>query len=305
MDVMEEKLFRKLNDDEKNDEFIAVESRTFLQSVWHDFTSNKRAVAGAIVLIIVVLLAIFGPMLCQYTYDQQDMSLRNASPSAAHWFGTDKMGRDIFVRILFGARISLSVGCLAAIINLIIGTIYGGIAGYVGGKVDLVMMRIVDIIYSVPSMLYIVLIMLIFGASVVSIMLGISITCWIYMARIVRQEVKSLKEQEFTTAAFVLGASPMRILFKHLLINTMGQIIVTVTLMVPQAIFTEAWLSFLGVGISAPMASWGTLAQDARDMIMSYPMQTVYPMLAICITIFSFNFVGEGLERALDPKRKR
>ena len=159
MDVMEEKLFRKLNDDEKNDEFIAVESRTFLQSVWHDFTSNKRAVAGAIVLIIVVLLAIFGPMLCQYTYDQQDMSLRNASPSAAHWFGTDKMGRDIFVRILFGARISLSVGCLAAIINLIIGTIYGGIAGYVGGKVDLVMMRIVDIIYSVPSMLYIVLIM--------------------------------------------------------------------------------------------------------------------------------------------------
>lgn len=305
MEAMEEKLFRKLGNDEKNDEFIAVESRTFLQSVWHDFTSNKRAVAGAIILVVVVLLAIFGPMLCEYSYDQQDMSLRNASPSAAHWFGTDKMGRDIFVRILFGARISLSVGCLAAIINLIIGTIYGGIAGYVGGKVDLVMMRIVDIIYSVPSMLYIVLIMLIFGASVVSIMLGISITCWIDMARIVRQEVKSLKEQEFTTAAFVLGASPARILFKHLLINTMGQIIVTVTLMVPQAIFTEAWLSFLGVGISAPMASWGTLAQDARDMIMSYPMQTVYPMLAICITIFSFNFVGEGLEKALDPKRKR
>lgn len=305
MKAMEEKLFRKLNDDEKNDEFIAVESRTFLQSVWHDFTSNKRAVAGAVTLIIVVLLAVFGPMLCQYSYDQQDMTIRNIPPSAQHWFGTDKMGRDIFVRILFGARISLSVGCLAAIINLIIGTVYGGIAGYMGGKVDLVMMRIVDIIYSVPSMLYIVLIMLIFGASVVSIMLGISITCWIDMARIVRQEVKSLKEQEFTTAAFVLGASSKRILFKHLLINTMGQVIVTVTLMVPQAIFTEAWLSFLGVGISAPMASWGTLAQDARDMILSYPMQTVYPMLAICITIFAFNFVGEGLERALDPKRKR
>lgn len=305
MKSMEEKLFRKLNDDEKNDEFIAVESRTFLQSVWHDFTSNKRAVAGAVTLIIVVLLAVFGPMLCQYSYDQQDMTIRNIPPSAQHWFGTDKMGRDIFVRILFGARISLSVGCLAAIINLIIGTVYGGIAGYMGGKVDLVMMRIVDIIYSVPSMLYIVLIMLIFGASVVSIMLGISITCWIDMARIVRQEVKSLKEQEFTTAAFVLGASSKRILFKHLLINTMGQVIVTVTLMVPQAIFTEAWLSFLGVGISAPMASWGTLAQDARDVILSYPMQTVYPMLAICITIFAFNFVGEGLERALDPKRKR
>lgn len=154
-------------------------------------------------------------------------------------------------------------------------------------------------------MLYIVLIMLIFGASVISIMLGISITCWIDMARIVRQQVKSLKEQEFTMAAFVLGASPSRILIKHLLINTMGQIIVTVTLMVPQAIFTEAWLSFLGVGISAPMASWGTLAQDARQLIMTYSMQTVYPMIAICITIFSFNFVGEGLEKALDPKRKR
>lgn len=304
MDVMETKLFRKLDDDEKNDEFIAVESRTFLQSVWHDFTGNKRAVAGAIILIIVVLMAIFGPMMCKYSYAEQNMSLRNASPSMDHWFGTDRMGRDIFVRILFGARISLAVGCLAAVINLIVGTIYGGIAGYVGGKVDMVMMRIVDIIYSVPAMLYIVLIMLIFGASI-SIMLGISITCWIDMARIVRQQVKSLKEQEFTMAAFVLGASPSRILIKHLLINTMGQIIVTVTLMVPQAIFTEAWLSFLGVGISAPMASWGTLAQDARQLIMTYPMQTVYPMIAICITIFSFNFVGEGLEKALDPKRKR
>ena len=305
LDQLKKNFFIKLFYQKKHDEFIAVESRTFLQSVWHDFTGNKRAVAGAIILIIVVLMAIFGPMMCKYSYAEQNMSLRNASPSMDHWFGTDRMGRDIFVRILFGARISLAVGCLAAVINLIVGTIYGGIAGYVGGKVDMVMMRIVDIIYSVPAMLYIVLIMLIFGASVISIMLGISITCWIDMARIVRQQVKSLKEQEFTMAAFVLGASPSRILIKHLLINTMGQIIVTVTLMVPQAIFTEAWLSFLGVGISAPMASWGTLAQDARQLIMTYPMQTVYPMIAICITIFSFNFVGEGLEKALDPKRKR
>lgn len=301
----EEKLFRKLDAYEKNDEFIAIDSRTFLQSAWSDFKRNKRAVAGAVILVVVVLLAIFGPMLCKYTYDAQDMTCRNAGASLEHWFGTDKMGRDIFVRILFGARISLLVGCMAAFANLLIGVIYGGIAGYAGGKVDMVMMRIVDIIYSVPAMLYIVLIMLIFGASVISIMLGISISCWIDMARIVRQEVKSLKEQEFAMAAFVLGASSRRILLNHLLINAMGPIIVTVTLMVPQAIFTEAWLSFLGVGISAPMASWGTLAQDARELIMVYPMQTVYPMIAICITIFSFNFVGEGLERALDPKRKR
>lgn len=303
--MSEEELFRKLKDEEKNDEFIAIESKTFLRSAFESFRNNRRAMIGAIVLLIVILMAIFGPMLCKYSYKDQFTTIKNAGPSADHWFGTDKLGHDIFTRILYGARISLGVGLVAAVINLIIGTIYGGIAGYVGGKVDMVMMRIVDIIYSVPSMLYVVLIMLIFGASVTSIMLGISITCWIDMARIVRQEVASLKQQEFTMAAYVLGASPKRILIKHLLLNAMGPIIVTVTLMVPQAIFTEAWLSFLGVGISAPMASWGTLAQDAREMIQLRPMQTVYPMLAICITIFAFNFVGEGLERALDPKRKR
>lgn len=300
-----EALFRKLTKEEKNDEFIAIESKTFFQSVVSEFKKNKRAVAGLIILGIVVLMAIFGPVFSPYTYDAQNMSLRNASPSMAHIFGTDKMGRDIFVRILYGARISLGVGAVAAIVNLIIGSVYGGIAGYIGGKTDMIMMRIVDIIYSVPAMLYIVLIMLWLGAGVGSIILGISITCWIGMARIVRSEVKSLKEQEFTMAAFVLGAKSSRILLKHLLVNSMGPIIVNITLQVPQAIFTEAWLSFLGVGISAPKASWGTLCEAARELIQTYPMQTVYPLVAICLTIISFNFVGEGLERALDPKRKR
>ncbi|MCQ2596434.1 MAG: ABC transporter permease [Treponema sp.] len=303
--VTKEQLFRKLSKEEKNDEFIAIESKTFFQSVKAEFKKNKRAIFGLTVLIIVFLLAIFGPMFSPYSYDEQNMALRNAGPSAAHWFGTDKMGRDIFVRILYGARISLGVGMVAALVNLIIGTIYGGIAGYVGGKVDMVMMRIVDILYSVPSMLYIVLIMLWLGAGVGSIILGISITCWLGMAQIVRSEVRSLKQQEFTTAAFVLGASSKRILIKHLLVNAMGPIIVNVTLQIPQAIFTEAWLSFLGVGISAPKASWGTLCEAARELIQVYPMQTIYPLVAICITIISFNFVGEGLERALDPKRKR
>ena len=305
IDMKDEGLWRKLDKSEKNDEFIAIESKTFFKSVVQDFFSNKRAMIGLVILLIVVCMAVFGPMFCKTSYEVQDLAHRNAGPSLKHFFGTDKMGRDIFVRILYGARISLSVGFMAALVNLVVGTIYGGIAGYVGGKVDNVMMRFVDIIYSVPGMLYIVLIMLWFGAGVGSIMLGISITCWIDMARIVRQEVKSLKEQEFTTAAFVLGAKPSRILLKHLLINAMGPIIVTVTLQVPQAIFTEAWLSFLGVGISAPKASWGTLAEAARELIQVYPMQTIYPLVAICLTIISFNFVGEGLERALDPKRKR
>lgn len=300
-----EQLFRKLTKEEKNDEFIAIESKTFFQSVVSDFKKNKKAVVGLVVLIVVVLMSIFGPMFLHYSYDEQNIAIRNANPSLEHFFGTDKMGRDIFVRILYGGRISLGVGLIAALVNLILGTLYGGIAGYVGGKTDMLMMRVVDIMYSVPSMLYIVLIMLWLGAGVGSIILGISITCWIGMARIVRQEVKTLKEQEFTMAAFVLGASSRRILIKHLLVNSMGPIIVNVTLQVPQAIFTEAWLSFLGVGISAPKASWGTLAEAARELIQVYPLQTVYPLVAICLTIISFNFVGEGLERALVPKRKR
>ena len=304
-EMQKQQLFRKLSKEEKNDEFIAIESKTFFQSVKAEFTKNKRAVFGLIVLVIVVLMAILGPVFSPFSYEDQNIALRNASPTAQHLFGTDKMGRDIFVRILYGARISLGVGIVAAIVNLILGTLYGGIAGYVGGKTDMVMMRFVDIIYSVPSMLYIVLIMLWLGAGVSSIILGISITCWIGTARIVRSQVKSLREQEFTMAAFVLGASPKRILIKHLLVNAMGPIIVNITLMVPQAIFTEAWLSFIGVGISAPKASWGTLCDAASELIMVYPMQTIYPLVAICLTIISFNFVGEGLERALDPKRKR
>ena len=304
-EMQKQQLFRKLSKEEKNDEFIAIESKTFFQSVKAEFTKNKRAVFGLIVLVIVVLMAILGPVFSPFSYEDQNIALRNAAPTAQHLFGTDKMGRDIFVRILYGARISLGVGIVAAIVNLILGTLYGGIAGYVGGKTDMVMMRFVDIIYSVPSMLYIVLIMLWLGAGVSSIILGISITCWIGTARIVRSQVKSLREQEFTMAAFVLGASPKRILVKHLLVNAMGPIIVNITLMVPQAIFTEAWLSFIGVGISAPKASWGTLCDAASELIMVYPMQTIYPLVAICLTIISFNFVGEGLERALDPNRKR
>ena len=304
-EMQKQQLFRKLSKEEKNDEFIAIESKTFFQSVKAEFTKNKRAVFGLIVLVIVVLMAILGPVFSPFSYEDQNIALRNAAPTAQHLFGTDKMGRDIFVRILYGARISLGVGIVAAIVNLILGTLYGGIAGYVGGRTDMVMMRFVDIIYSVPSMLYIVLIMLWLGAGVSSIILGISITCWIGTARIVRSQVKSLREQEFTMAAFVLGASPKRILVKHLLVNAMGPIIVNITLMVPQAIFTEAWLSFIGVGISAPKASWGTLCDAASELIMVYPMQTIYPLVAICLTIISFNFVGEGLERALAPKRKR
>lgn len=203
-------------------------------------------------------------MLSPFTYDGQDLANRNALPNMVHLMGTDKLGRDIMVRVMYGARISLTIGFVAAFLNLIIGVIYGGISGFVGGKVDMIMMRIVDCIYAIPSMLYVILIMMIFGSNMFSVLLGISISSWVGMARQVRSQIQTLKQQEFSMAAFVIGASKKRILFKHLIINCMGPIIVSATLMVPNAIFTESFLSFIGIGISAPQASWGTLASEAR-----------------------------------------
>ena len=234
-----------------------------------------------------------------------DLGNANMPPSAQHWFGTDQLGRDILVRVLYGARISLTVGFAAAFINLVIGTLYGGIAGYVGGRVDLVMMRIVEIIYAVPTLLYVILIMMFMGASLFSVIFAIAVSSWAAMARIVRSQVLTLKEQEFAMAARVIGASRKRILVKHLILNAMGPILVTLTLNIPQAIFNEAFLSFVGVGISVPMASWGTLANEALPTIFTDPYQLFFPVGAICLTMFSLNFIGDGLSDAFDPKRKQ
>ena len=302
--IISPELFEKLPESEKNSEFIAIAASTYARDVWHRFKKNRLALFGLVVLIIIILFAILGPIFSPYTYDQQDMLQRNDAPSFAHLFGTDKFGRDIFTRVAFGARISLSVGFAAALINLIIGALYGGVAGYIGGKLDMVMMRFVDILYSIPSILYVILIMLYFGSNMFSVLLGICVSSWVGMARMVRGQVLTLKQQEFALAAQVLGSSRTRILLKHLLVNSMGPIIVTMTFMVPSAIFTEAYLSFLGIGISAPMASWGTLAQDARSLIDSYPVQMMWPVCAICITMFALNFMGDGLSEALDPKKK-
>ena len=297
-------LFEPLDSSEQNSEFIAMDTKTFLQDAWGRFRQNKLALCGLVFLAVMVLLAIFVPIFSPYSYEQMDLTALNQLPSTAHWFGTDKFGRDIFVRVMYGARISLSVGFAAAFLSLCIGVAYGGIAGYVGGKVDLVMMRVVDIIYSIPELLYVIFIMLIFGSNIWSILLGICVSSWVGMARLVRAQVMSLKEQEFALAAYVLGASTKRILFKHLILNCIGAIIVQVTLMVPSAIFTEAFLSFVGIGISAPAASWGTLANEARGLIESNPIQIIWPVAAICLTMLSLNFIGDGVGEALDPKKK-
>ena len=297
-------MFEKLDDSKKNSEKISYESKTYLADAWGRFKANKLALIGLCFLALMAICSILIPMLSQYTYDGQDMANTFAAPSMDHFLGTDRFGRDVLVRIMYGGRISLSVGFSAATISLLVGVTYGAIAGYVGGKVDMVMMRIVDALYSIPDMLYLIMITVVMGSNFLSIIIGICISSWMGMARQVRAQVMTLKEQEFSLAAFVLGASKSRILFKHLIINSMGPIIVSFSMLVPSSIFYEATLGFLGIGLSAPKASWGTLANDARAMISSQPLQVVWPVLAICLTMLALNFIGDGLGDALDPKKK-
>ena len=297
-------MFEKLDDSKKNSEKISYESKTYLADAWNRFKSNKLALVGLCFLAIMALACILIPMFSQYTYDGQDMAKTFAKPSAEHFLGTDRFGRDVLVRIMYGGRISLAVGFSAASISLLVGVTYGAIAGYFGGKIDMVMMRIVDALYSIPDMLYLIMITVVLGSNFQSIIIGICISSWMGMARQVRAQVMTLKEQEFSLAAFVLGASKPRILLKHLIINSMGPIIVSFSMLVPSSIFYEATLGFLGIGLSAPQASWGTLANDARAMISSQPLQVVWPVLAICLTMLALNFIGDGLGDALDPKKK-
>ena len=297
-------MFEKLDDSKKNSEKISYESKTYLADAWNRFKANKLGLIGLCFLALMAICSILIPILSKYTYDGQDMANTFAGPSMEHFLGTDRFGRDVLVRIMYGGRISLSVGFSAAIISLLVGVTYGAVAGYIGGKVDMVMMRIVDALYSIPDMLYLIMITVVMGSNFLSIILGICISSWMGMARQVRAQVMTLKEQEFSLAAFVLGASKSCILLKHLIINSMGPIIVSFSMLVPSSIFYEATLGFLGIGLSAPKASWGTLANDARAMISSQPLQVVWPILAICLTMLALNFIGDGLGDALDPKKK-
>lgn len=297
--------FARLDETTRQTETISRPSKSYWQDAWSRFRKDPLAMIGLFVLLVITVSAILGPMFSQYTYDGQDIANQNQGPSAEHWFGTDKFGRDIFVRAMYGARISLTIGVAAAAINLVIGVIYGGISGYFGGKVDMVMMRIVDILIGVPELLYIILLMMFLGNTIESILLAMSLTYWIGTARMVRSQVITLKHQEYVLAARATGSSNMRILFKHLIPNSMGPIIVTVTFLVPSAIFTEAFLSFLGIGIQVPMASWGTLVNDAIPTIFTQPYQMLFPAIAISITMFALNFIGDGLRDALDPRLKK
>jgi oligopeptide transport system permease protein len=304
--TLADELFSPLGDEARpSSESIARPSASYWKDAWTRFRRDKLAMASLVILAFISLVAIAYPMLTTYQYDGQDLAVQNQGPSPAHAFGTDKFGRDLLVRVCYGARISLTVGLVAAAINMIVGVIYGGISGYFGGRVDMVMMRIVDILIGLPSLLYIILIMMFLGNTVQSIIIALCLTYWISTARMVRTQVLSLKNQEYALAAKVLGASDLQIIFKHLIPNSMGPIIVTVTFLIPQAIFSEAFLSFLGIGIQIPKASWGTLVNDAIPSLFTQPYQMLFPAVAISVTIFALNFIGDGLRDALDPRLKR
>jgi oligopeptide transport system permease protein len=302
---LDKSLFQPLKQDEKNLNVIARPSETYWQDAIRRLKQNKVAIFAFVLLMVLMVVAIVGPFLTKFDYSTSDYGALNVGPNATHWFGTDMLGRDLFTRTLWGARISLSVGIVSAIINFVIGVIYGGISGYYGGFIDMIMMRIVDILWSVPVVLYVILLMVVLGSGLINVYIALGISYWVVMARIVRGQVLSLKQQEFVLAARALGAKDFRIIIRHLVPNCMGPIIVMLTMSIPTAIFTEAFLSFIGLGVSAPMASLGVLCNDALETYRTYFFQLFYPALTLCLIMLAFNLFGDGLRDALDPKMRK
>lgn len=299
-------LFVPMNKDANAAEAIVRPRLTFWQDAWLRLRKNKLAMMGLAVIFIVAALAIFGPYLTSQSYSKQSLLAGNQPPSAEHWFGTDDLGRDVYARILFGARISLFIGIMAALIDFFIGIVYGGISGYMGGRVDNIMMRIVDILYGVPYLLIVILLMVVMGPGLLTIIIALSATGWLGMARIVRGQVLQLKNSEYVLAARTMGARPWYIIRRHLLPNTLGIIIVQLTFTVPSAIFAEAFLSFLGLGVQPPLASWGVMANDALPTILSgHWWRLFFPAFFISFTMLAFNTLGDGLQDAFDPKQRR
>jgi oligopeptide transport system permease protein len=297
--------FAKLSKDEKHTEVVVRESISAWKDAWLRLRSNKIAMFSLVVLLLVSLTAIFGPIISEQDFQTNHLKEKNLGPNATYWFGTDDLGRDLFTRTWMGAGISLQVGIYAALADLVLGVIIGGIMGYFGGRVDEILNRFCEVLYSIPSMLIIILLIVILEPSMFTIVLALSITGWISMAWIVRGQIMQLKNQEYVMAAQALGASTPRILFRHLIPNAMGPIIVTLTLTVPSAIFAEAFLSFLGLGVQSPAASLGTMINDAIKAWTLYPWRMIFPAAVISITMLCFNIFGDGLRDALDPKMKK
>ncbi len=283
----------------------AVKGRSLWQDAWRRLFHNKAAVVSMLLLAAIIVLAIFAPYLSPWAYDDPDWGYSFPGPpnmELSHWFGTDGNGRDLFVRTLFGARVSLLVGVLATLVSLLIGVTYGATAGYIGGRVDNVMMRIVDVLYSLPFMFFVILLMVFFGRNIFLIFVALGAVQWLTMARIVRGQTISIKKKEFIEAAHAVGVPNRKIIFRHIIPNVLGPVIVYMTLTIPQVILTESFLSFLGLGVQEPLTSWGVLISEGAKQMESSPWLLIFPATFLAITLFCFNFIGDGLRDALDPK---
>lgn len=281
-----------------------VKGRSLWQDAMQRLFLNKAAIISLSLLLLISLLTLLGPLLSPFPYDDIDFNQISMPPdlSNGHWFGTDSVGRDLFVRTLQGGRISLLIGIAATLVSLVIGVSYGAIAGYYGGRIDAVMMRLVDILYAMPFMFFVILLMVAFGRHITLIFIAIGAINWLDMARIVRGQTLSLKNREYVQAARTYGASSLRIIFKHIIPNLLGIVIVYVTLTIPQVILVESFLSYLGLGIQEPATSWGTLVNEGAKEMENAPWMLAFPATFLAITLFCFNFIGDGLRDALDPK---
>lgn len=285
-------------------EVSEVKGRSPWEHAWHRLLKNRAAIFSAYIMAGMLVLVLFGPMLVSWESDFTDWDYTSAPPSLAsgHWFGTDAVGRDILVRTLEGGRISLLVGLVATLVSLLIGVTYGAVAGYFGGRADRIMMRIVDIIYALPFMFFVILLMVIFGRHIILIFVAIGAVNWLDMARIVRGQTLSLKNMEFIEAARACGVAPWDIIRRHIIPNLLGVVMVYVTLTIPQVILVESFLSFLGLGVQEPMSSWGGLVSDGAQDMESAPWTLIAPAVFLTVTLYCFNYIGDGLRDALDPK---
>ncbi len=278
-------------------------------SLWHDawlrLRKNRLAVAGLAFLTVVAAACLLGPLFSAYGYEEQRLDLGASPPSASHWLGTDTLGRDLLVRTLSGGRVSLGVGLAATFVALTIGVVYGAVAGFVGGKRDAFMMRGVDIMYSLPFPIFVILLMVFFGRNIILLFVAIGAVEWLTMARIVRSQVMAVKRMEFIEAARSLGYGRRRIIFRHILPNILGPVIVYTTLTIPAVMLLEAFLSFLGLGVQPPMSSWGVLIKDGAEKMEEFPWLLVFPAALFSATLLSLNFVGDGLRDALDVRSSK
>ncbi len=295
--------FLPIPQEDKSSEFMARPKITYWSDAWRRFKQNKLALIAMVILSIIILLVIFVPILSPHPYEAIDVKKKHAPASASHWFGNDQLGRDIFTRVFVGGRVSIAIGVIGALISATVGTMYGAIAAFAGGWVDVVMMRIVEILGSVPYLLLVILIQVYMGERNLGTMIfALTLTGWLGSARMVRGQLLALKNQDFVLAARTLGVSNRRIITRHLIPNTLNIIIISITFDIPGYIFSEAFLSYLGIGIESPMTSWGAMSSAAQQKFLFYPMELFYPSFLIALTMLAFTLMGDGLRDALDPR---